>query len=298
MKILLTGANGQVGKEIFQSAQQQGITIFAFGHQQLDITQPSALLETLQRTQPNLLINAAAYTAVEQAETDAKSAFLVNRDAVEYLVHSCQRFQIPLIHLSTDYVFDGKKQEAYTESDTAQPINVYGQSKWQGEEIIRKHLTQYLIVRTSWVFGLHGHNFVKTMIQLAQTHQQLDIVSNAVGCPTSAKSIAVTVLRLAKAIQTRNFLHWGTYHFSNQGRTTWYEFAQVIFEHYKHRLMQETPTLNPVLLAEYPSQVQRPLNTELNCKKIQQIFQISQPQWKAELQEVMQGLSQEIRTPF
>ena len=200
MNVLLTGANGQVGWELARQAYAHGDQAQALDSAALDITDEVAVKDIVTTSGADVVINAAAYTAVDKAEQEADSAFAVNRDGVAYLARACAASDIPLLHISTDYVFDGQQTEPYQEDDVVAPLGVYGMSKWQGEQAVRQYWSKHIILRVSWVFGSHGHNFVKTMLRLGCERQQLRVVADQQGCPTFAGAIADTLLALAQRV--------------------------------------------------------------------------------------------------
>jgi dTDP-4-dehydrorhamnose reductase len=283
--ILITGAGGQVGHELATTDCDHRLV--ALTRQQLDITDPMQIEAAFDQQQPDIVINAAAYTQVDRAEHEAELAFAINRDAVADLAFACQRMRIPLLHLSTDYVFDGSKQGAYRETDPVAPLGVYGESKAEGEAALRATLEQHLILRTSWVFSSTGSNFVKTMLRLGKERDELGIVDDQYGCPTSARSIAAILLQIVDRYLQGESIEWGIYHYCNKPKTSWYGFAQAIF-----RLAQgyESPKLKPISTNEYPTPAQRPLNSVLNCSNLELHLGIKQANWIDELHRVLDQL--------
>lgn len=289
MKILLTGAAGQVGQAIvaaFQHYPQH--QLIACTRTELDITDLAALHMAVHQYRPDVLINAAAYTAVDKAEQEPELAFAINALAAENLAKVCQSLAIPLVHLSTDYVFDGTKAQAYVETDVANPQGVYGVSKWQGEQAIRALCPQHYIVRVSWVFGVHGHNFVKTMLRLAAERTELRVVADQHGAPTSAASIAACLASMLPFIEQRQ--HCGTYHYTNQPVTTWYDFATEIIRQARALTPLQVQTLSAIGSEDYPTPAKRPANSALNSDKIQQQFGVSSPAWQEELRTLLTTL--------
>ncbi|MHB1947692.1 MAG: dTDP-4-dehydrorhamnose reductase [Gammaproteobacteria bacterium] len=278
MKIIVTGANGQIGNEIQRQKFPMEIELIALTHPSFDITNSKDVIKIFKHYQPNLIINTAAYTAVDQAEENPVQASLVNTEGVLQLAKACSDADIPLIHLSTDYVFNGKNQLPYTELDKTEPLGIYGQSKWQGEEAIRYHLKNHIILRTSWVFGYFGNNFVKTILKLAQQNPILRIVSDQVGCPTSAKDIAITIWEMVGKLNQFDDSIWGTYHYAGTPALSWYDFAKTILNYAS--LNKE---VMPIKTEDYPTLAKRPAYSVLNCQKIKNIFGISQPKWEIEL---------------
>ncbi len=297
MKVLVTGAGGQVGREIVKLNKLFKIQVIGLGHTKLDITDSESISNVLNAQMPDLLVNAAAYTNLEKAESEMELAYDVNRWGAAKIAEICFDRQIPLIHLSTDYVFDGKNKQPYTEWDTENPINTYGRSKYEGELAIRSILNQHLILRTSWVFGIHGNNFVKTMLRLQKNGDPLHIISDTNGCPTDAADIAMVIMQLAYQVNKNKRIQWGTYHYSGDHSTSWYSFAGEIFKRMSEVTGQPLPKILPVSVDRYPSALQRPINTALSCKKIGETFDIQPCQWKKGLHAVINKmLNTEIRT--
>lgn len=289
MKILLAGAAGQVGQAIVAAFQQYSQhQLIACTRAELDITDLAALHIAVHQYRPDMLINAAAYTAVDKAEQEPELAFAINALGAENLAKVCQALAIPFVHLSTDYVFDGIKTQAYVETDATNPQGVYGMSKWQGEQAIRALWPQHYIVRVSWVFGVHGHNFVKTMLRLAAERDELRVVADQYGAPTSAASIAACLGSMLPFIEQRQ--HCGTYHYTNQPVTTWYDFATEIIGQARARTPLKVQSLTAIASEDYPTPAKRPANSALNSDKIQQQFGVSSPAWQEELHTVLTTL--------
>ena len=221
--ILITGAGGQVGNELADSPSNHRLT--ALTRRQLDITDRARIEAVFAELQPDLVINAAAYTQVDRAEQESELAYAINRDGVANLAAACASAGIPLLHLSTDYVFDGSLRRAYRETDAISPLGVYGESKAAGEIALRERLETHIVLRTSWVFSATGTNFVRTMLRLGRERERLGIVDDQRGCPTSAHSIAAALLCIADACLERDTIQWGTYHYCGRPATTWYGFA-------------------------------------------------------------------------
>ena len=288
--ILVTGASGQVGWELVRRAALQGLQVDGVPHQTLDITDAASVHETVIRSRPAVVINAAAYTAVDKAETEPQAAYAVNREGVENIVLACADVGVPLIHISTDYVFSGDKGAPYCEDDPVSPVNVYGASKAAGEQLVRQHLPRHIILRTSWVYGVHGHNFVKAILKAAHERTELRVVADQKGCPTAAEDIADTLLDLvARIVESRDGLQWGTYHYAGSGVTTWHGLAEVIIEYACADLGREIAVI-PITTAEYPTMARRPLNSVLDCHRIESTFGISLKPWRESLKKVVMAL--------
>ncbi len=292
LNILVTGAAGQVGSELAQYQKQfDTLDIIAAPRNILDICDTTAIQQFVQQHQIDLIINAAAYTAVDQAEDEQEQAFAINHLAAQNLAQVCKAQNIPLFHLSTDYVFSGKKEGAYLETDIPEPESVYGKSKLAGEKAIQKILPQHLILRVAWVFGLHGNNFVKTMIRLGRERSQLSIVDDQFGGPTPAADIAGTLLQLAQYYQQHGNMPWGIYHYCGAPVTSWYGFANAIFSHATDtELLNKQVALTPIPSSAYPAKAPRPANSNLDCKKIFATFQIQPADWQQALHQVLREL--------
>ncbi len=290
MIVLVTGANGQVGWELCRRAQPPGLTVHGFDHAQMDITRPKQTAETIARYHPDLVVNAAAYTNVDQAETNTQQAFSVNQDGPAILATCCAELDIPLIHLSTDYVFDGSAVTPYRQDDALSPLGIYGHSKAAGEEEVRDRLHRHIILRTSWVYGIHGHNFVKTMLKFGATRDTLRVVNDQFGCPTSAGDIADTVLAIATHVSSWETPIWGTYHYCGQGIITWFDFAEEIFRIAKRLGYAGTPTVDAIPTSEYPTKTTRPVFSALDCSRLLEVFQLPQKPWQESLGQVLKEL--------
>ena len=288
MKILLTGADGQVGREFpdLVNSIDDAIELASAGRNKLDITQKDKILEVVDSIKPDIIVNAAAYTAVDRAEEEFEKAFAVNRDAAENLAVICEKKHIPLIHISTDYVFDGEKPGEYVETDQVNPKSVYGQSKLEGEQRIQDILDRHIILRTSWVFGPYGKNFVYTMIRLAKQKKELSVVNDQTGCPTSANSIAGAILTMSSAISNGDDANWGIYHYCGTPATNWFEFCRAIIENSKQNSPYSLETIKPISTSEYPTAATRPKNSVLNCDKIRDQYGIHQQPWVNGLNEM------------
>jgi dTDP-4-dehydrorhamnose reductase len=281
LRILLTGAGGQLGLEVQKAAARPGadLTVVPLTRSDLDITDPEAVRHALARQKPDILVNAAAYTNVDRAESEPGLALAVNRDGAENLAAACSQANVPLIHVSTDYVFDGRGTRPYREEDPVSPLNAYGRSKAEGEDRIRARHPEHVILRTSWLYATHGRNFLTTMLRLGRERDTLSVVNDQVGCPTWARDLARAILQIAEALP-RTPSPWGTYHCSNQGQTTWYGFAEAIFELAPQALALRVQNVHPISTEDYPTPAARPPYSVLNCARIHRSFGISLPPWR------------------
>lgn len=285
MKILITGQHGQVSQALQQRLPDLGALI-VLGRDQLDLANPGQIREHIRSHRPNLIINAAAHTAVDQAESEPDAAFAINAIAPGILAEEAKALGIPLIHYSTDYVFDGSKPAPYTETDAPNPLGVYGQSKLAGEQAIAAVGGEYLILRTSWVYSDHGKNFLLTMQRLLQEKPHLRIVADQIGAPTWAGTIALSTRALIERWQAGQAGDWGIYHLTAQGHTSWFGFAQVIGEHLRAQ-GKACAELEAIPSSAYPTPAKRPLNSRLDCSRLQQQWHVSQPQWQDALRECL-----------
>ena len=266
MKILVTGAKGQVGTDVVLEAKKRGHEVYGFASAELDITDKAVVDTVLSSVMPDVVINAAAYTAVDKAETEKEKAYAVNEAGVKNLAEACKKLDIPLLHISTDYVFDGEKKEPYIETDTPNPTSVYGASKLAGEVALQNTWTKHIILRVSWVFGEHGNNFVKTMLRLAKERDEISVVNDQFGAPTSAKAIAECLLDIAEKNEFGKVeFPWGLYHYQSDPGVTWYEFAKEIFKQAKEGgVLDKEMIVNPIGSDQFPTPVKRPLNSKLD----------------------------------
>ena len=290
MKVLVTGSAGQVGYEVLRTAPL-GMEVVGLDSQALDITDADAVAKVFAEVKPQAVINAAAYTAVDKAEAEPERAYAVNQSAVAHLGLDCERLGIPMLHLSTDYVFAGDACAPYAPEAICAPSGVYGASKLAGEHSLAQVCTRHVIVRTSWVFGAHGQNFVKTMLRLAQTRDQLSVVADQVGGPTSAAGIATMLWQVLLQYQARGDLPWGTYHFSGAPACTWHAFAQAIFaQAVAIGLLAQAPVVSPISTAEYPTPARRPAWSVLDCSSLERAFAVRPDDWQAALHAVLSEL--------
>lgn len=288
MSFLVFGGDGQVGKELRALAARRYVPLLTPRQVDLDITDAGAVYHCIKDTKPLAVINLAAYTDVEGAEDNIEIAMAVNADAAGNLAKACDAHGVPLIHVSTDYVFDGKGKTAYTPEAATNPLNVYGKSKWEGEEAIADFCARHVIVRSSWIFSAHGKNFVKTMLSLARTKNHLKIVDDQIGCPTSARSLADTLLNIAGTAIQSDFGQWGRYHWSNTPQTSWYSFAVNVFTQAKAMgILDKVPDCEAVSSDVFLQKAKRPTYSVLECSKTVETFGVLNVSWQDELAAVL-----------
>jgi len=287
LRILIIGQNGQVSQALQKRLAAVG-ELIVLGSSQLDMARTDDIRAPIDALRPDLIINAAAHTAVDQAESEAERAFAINATAPGVLARAALGLGVPLFHYSTDYVFDGRKPEPYTEDDAPNPLSVYGRSKLAGEEVIREAGGQHLILRTSWVYSNAGRNFLLTMQRLLQEKPHLRVVADQIGAPTWAGTIADSTAKLIERWQAGQCGAWGTYHLTAQGQTSWFGFAQAIGE---NLVEQHKPcaVLEPIPSSEYPTPAPRPLNSRLDCTRLLREWGVSQPDWRSALQQCLAG---------
>jgi dTDP-4-dehydrorhamnose reductase len=285
MKILITGQHGQVSRELQLRLQGLG-NLIVLGREHLDLAQTEHIRQHVRALRPDLIINAAAHTAVDVAESEPDAAFAINAIAPGVLAEEAKALGVPLIHYSTDYVFDGSKPAPYVETDTPNPLGVYGQSKLAGERAIAAVGGEYLILRTSWVYANHGKNFLLTMQRLLQEKPHLRIVADQIGAPTWAGSIANSTRVLIERWQAGAAGDWGVYHLTAQGETSWFGFAQAIAEQLRAE-GKPCAELEAIPSSAYPTPAKRPLNSRLDCTHLQQQWHVSQPRWQDALRECL-----------
>ena len=292
MKILLTGSNGQVGFELNKKLSALG-EVIATDREELDLTNIDAIRTFIDQIKPDIIINPAAYTAVDKAESEPDLAYRINTLAPEVLADKARELDIPLIHFSTDYVFDGLKKDAYVETDLTNPQSVYGKTKCEGEEKIRKHL-KHIILRTSWVFGSHGNNFLKTILRLITDKEALNIVGDQWGSPASSSMLADVTFKIVDGIlKNKNFNDYGTYHVTNDGETNWHQYASLISSEAMKlnvKVKCAPDKIHPILTSEYPTAAKRPLNSRLNTVKLKKTFMLELPHWESEVKRVLKEI--------
>ncbi|WP_295936686.1 dTDP-4-dehydrorhamnose reductase [uncultured Xanthomonas sp.] len=298
MSVLVFGGNGQVGQELLRALAGQGPVVATTRSGQLpggsaceraDFDQPQTLGELLDRLRPTAVVNAAAYTAVDRAEQDAEAAHRANAESPAAIATWCAAHGVPLVHYSTDYVFDGQGTQPYQEDAPTAPLGVYGATKLAGEEAIRASGAQHLIFRTAWVYAAHGHNFLRTMLRVGADRDELKVVADQVGTPTPAALIADVT---ARVLAQRATLPSGTWHLTATGETTWHGFAEAIFaEAVAAGLLTRAPRVLPITTAEYPTPAKRPAYSRLDVSRLQCDFALELPQWRDGLRQVIGELA-------
>ena len=282
-RLLLLGADGQLGQEVRRLAADRGLALTALSRQELDITRRGAVLRAVDQGYGGV-INAAAYTAVDKAESEESRATAVNGEGAHNIAEACQDSGAALIHISTDYVFDGSKGAPYREDDAVRPLNAYGRSKLAGEEAVRRALPAHAILRTSWVFSALGANFVKTMLRLGGERAELSVVADQFGCPTPAAALAEAILLVVDKLGPQTY---GTYHCAGAERTSWYDFAHAIFIEQEALTGREGPKLQPVTTADYPTAARRPVDSSLDSSLFQKTFGRGPIDWHEGLRAVL-----------
>ncbi|MFA7637800.1 MAG: dTDP-4-dehydrorhamnose reductase [Parvibaculum sp.] len=290
-QLLITGAGGQVGRELVARGSKAGFDILALARDELNIADGEAVAQVIATGTPDVVINAAAYTAVDRAESEPEAANAINAAGAGHIAKACAAANIPVLHVSTDYVFDGRGTRPYREDDPIAPQSVYGVSKAAGEEAVRKATAHHIILRTSWVFSPHGNNFVKTMLRLAGERDELAVVNDQQGCPSAASDIAEALLTLAeRALRDPDTFSWGTYHFCNRGKTSWHGFACAIMRKAAKRGGRSVP-VRGIPTTDYPTPARRPVWSVLDFGKLERTFGIVPRPWEEALAEVLDVLT-------
>lgn len=289
MKILVLGHKGQLGQCLRDQLSKQDYKVVYASREKIDIANFEDTKNKIKELSPSIVINATAYSAVDKAEEDKEQAYLINHLAVASLADICRELNCWLLHVSTDYVFDGNSSLPYKEGDKTNPQGVYGQSKLMGEEAIQSSGCKYLIFRTAWVFSEYGSNFLKTMLQLGETHDELKVVDDQIGCPTPAQDLARAMIHIIKYIKTSDVTP-GIYNLCGDHPCSWYEFARKIFIAAKKKRLSIPKRVYPIDSSEFPTKALRPAYSVLDCSKIRKQFNINPPSWEKGIQLVMNKL--------
>ncbi len=291
MKVLIAGRSGQLATELARARWPEGTELTLKGRPELDVADETSVASNVRKADPDLIINAAAYTFVDRAEEERELAFAVNRDGPRYLAQQAEHRGIPIVHVSTDYVFSGRSERPWREEDPAAPASVYGLSKLEGERAIRAATARHAIMRSSWVFASHGANFVRTMLRLGRTQETLRIVDDQIGCPTPAADLARAMIEIS-ARAARRDLPFGTYHYCGKGAVSWFGFAQAIFA-LAADLLPRRPALEPIATTEFDAAVPRPAYSVLDCTKLGAELGVRQRPWREGLVEVLKEIRSE-----
>ncbi|MBN8996870.1 MAG: dTDP-4-dehydrorhamnose reductase [Rhizobiales bacterium] len=286
--MILVFGRGQVGEALAEAASAAGTPLTVLSHAEADIADPAAVATAIAGHRPAFLVNAAAYTAVDKAESEPEAAARANAEGPRVLAEAAARAGIPLVHISTDYVFDGTKQGAYVEGDPVAPLGVYGATKLAGEEAVHRALPEHVILRTAWVYAKNGRNFLKTMLKLAAERPELRVVADQRGCPTSADDIAAAILRVADAAG-QGRAAWGTWHFAGTGETTWHGFASRIVDE-QASITGRHPPVVPIATADYPTPAKRPANSALDSSRFAEAFGFRARPWQEETRRIVHAL--------
>lgn len=288
MKILVTGANGQVGYCLKQQLRDSNCEFIALTRAELDISDAQAVESVVKQMQPDVIINAAAYTAVDKAEQESELAFAINREGPANLARAAKQINAAILHISTDYVFAGDAAGSYSENAPTAPQGVYGQSKLEGEQAVMAANDKHIVLRTAWVFGEHGNNFVKTMIRLGSNRDTLSIVADQEGGPTYAGDIAKALIAITQQYADGKSIAWGIYHYSGLPHVNWFGFAQHIFTEVERAGIypKAIPELNAITTTDYPTPAKRPANSKLNCSKLEEVFGIKPSNWQSALKNI------------
>jgi dTDP-4-dehydrorhamnose reductase len=273
--ILLFGSGGQLGRELTARANTLGEPLVALSRQDADISDPQVIARALDRAKATMVVNAAAYTKVDQAESEPEAAFAANETGAAVLAEACARAGLPLVHISTDYVFDGSKAGAYVEDDAVAPLGVYGRSKLAGEQAVRERNPRHVILRTAWVYGAYGQNFLKTMLRLAAERDELRVVADQRGSPTATADIAEAILHVGRRLENEP---WGTYHFAGSGETSWHGFAAHIVAAHA-RFTGRRPPVIAIATADFPTKATRPSNSVLDSSRFAAVFGYKAEPW-------------------
>ncbi len=290
LRILVAGRSGQVARELVRTAPTGRMDVTALGRPDLDICDRAAVREAVSSLAPDMIINAAAYTAVDQAESDEAAAFALNAEAAGWLAEAAAARSIPIVHISTDYVFDGTKDAPYVETDPVAPLGAYGRSKLEGERRVAAASPRHVILRTAWVYSPFGKNFSKTMLRLSETRDEVGVVADQVGNPTAARDIAAGIWQVAARLaEAPDAGQPGTYHMTAAGAASWADFAEAVFS-FSREVGGPTAAVRRITSAEYPTPVKRPADSRLDCTRLAEIYGVRLPEWRDSARECVAEL--------
>lgn len=278
MRMLVIGSSGQLARSL-TAFQKPGLNVVSVGRPQADLRTPSSIDRAIEAHRPDIVVNAAAFTAVDRAEQEAQAAQAVNAVGAEGLAVLCKQARVPLIHVSTDYVFDGAKLKSYDETDAVSPLSVYGRTKAEGEQRVLAAWEQSIVLRTSWIHSPYGRNFISVMVEQARSRHEIKVVDDQFGCPTYAPHLATAIQEMAPQLTTGRFTGWGIYHAAGAGETTWCGLALEALA-VSQWLRGPYAEVTPITSAEYPTAARRPRNSRLNCSKLAAAFNLSLPNWR------------------
>ena len=285
--LLVVGRTGQLAQAFARLCASSDLDTIYLGRPDLDLTKPETIERAMGEFEPKIILNASAYTNVDEAETDRDLAFEINARGPQRLAEFCARHDVPLVHISTDYVFNGKSTRPYRPDDLVGPLSSYGKSKAAGEAAVRRALEKHVIIRTAWVYSENGRNFLRTMLDLGKERTKLSIVDDQIGSPTYAADLAFGVDQIIRTLDDRSdFSHWGTFHMTNSGSASWFDFATVIFE-YAIRQGYNAPDLLPIPTNDYPTPARRPLYSVLDCQSTEDTFGVRLRDWKDALSDCL-----------
>lgn len=290
MNLVVIGHKGQLGWELCREARERGWPFQGFDLPEIDITDPENIRHHLSGIDSGVVVNAAAYTAVDKAESEKDAAFAVNALGAGLVAAACNENGLPLVHISTDYVFSGEKATDYLETDPVSPLGVYGESKAAGEDAVRKAWDRHVIVRTAWLYGVNGHNFVKTMLRLGKENETLRVVADQVGSPTDARDLAGAILTACQKMKATDSPHWGTYHYCGAGSTSWHGFAEAIFRFSRDRFPLKVRRVEAIPTTAYPTPARRPARSVLDCSRFEAAFGIVRRPWADSLRDMLNRL--------
>lgn len=285
MKILVTGARGQLGREVVSGFEKTGYNVIGVGRKELDLSRPETVVERVASFEADWVVNCAAYTQVDKAENEPELAFTINRDGAKAIAEGIRKAGGRMLHLSTDFLFDGKQSTPYREDDEPKPLSVYGHSKWQGEQVVQEILPDAIVLRTAWVYGVYGQNFVRTILRLAAEREQLQVVDDQVGSPSWTRDIATTIQTLIEAGQP------GTLNYTNEGIASWYDFALQTIEYARELgFPVKVLELSPIPSRQYPLPATRPSYSVLSKEKVRPLLRQKNPHWRASLYNMLKQL--------